>query len=407
MLLRYNPRRFYLVLESVRSAALGTVLPIFALYYRHFEISLFQIAVLAAIFEVTILLWEVPSGVWADRFSRRSAIIISECGLAIGGLLLVGLPGLWVFVVAEMILGIGEAFGSGSVEAWVVDELQIGDDRRATESLFAAALRWKTIAMLGGAVFAGVVGAANLRWVWVPFAILHVGGLVLSLSIHEARPGNRGLSPDKPRTRQIVTSGVNRLRQSIVLKILIGFGLVCAFAEEGIDQFWQVQANESLHIPVLWFGILVAIPSLFIFLFAPRVITSMGRRLPPIISISIFQAGLAAGVFGFAMFGPLPAVFCLGAVFVFVDLKKPVISAWANEQIVSEHRAAMLSFLNMVSSAGEVAASLAFGYLAGLLGLGAVFILAGCVSLAAMFLLYIRRGATGKGREDVSNDEGS
>ena len=394
MFSRNNPRQLYLVLESMRSAALGTILPVFALYYRSFDISLFQIAMLAAIFEATILVWEVPSGIWADRISRRSAVIFSEICLTVGGLLFVGLPGLWFFIIAEIMQGMGEAFGSGSLEAWVVDELQIGEKRRETESLFALALRWKTIAMLAGAVLGGVLGAGNLRWVWAPFAGLHICGLFLSLNMKEVHFDNLIPTVEKAKTRQIIASGVKRLRQSAVLKILVGFGFVCAFAEEGIDEFWQVHLHETVHVPIVWFGMLVAVPALLIFLFAPRVIGFMGRRLPSALSILIFQVGLVAGVFGFAVFRSLPVIFCLGAVFVLVDLKKPLVSAWANEQIATEHRASMLSFLNMVSSAGEAGAGLAFGYLAMLLGLHYVFILAGCVSLIAVFMLFAGDGAT-------------
>jgi len=383
-----NPRRLYFLLESLRSAALGTVLPVFALYYRHFEISLFQIAVLAAIFEATILIFEVPSGIWADRYSRRMAMIVSEVCLAIGGLIFFGLPGLWFFIFGEIFQGVGEAFGSGSLEAWIVDELQIGDSRRATESLFANALRWKTLSMLAGAIFAGILGAHFLRWVWLPFVVLHTIGIIASIRMKDTTTFSQSSPPEKASVRRIVSSGIQRLKESIVLKVLVGFGLVCAFAEEGIDEFWQVHFDEMLHVPVSWFGVFVALPALLIFLFAPRVTEFMGRRLSSGWSISFFQLLLAGSIFGMALLGNFPAAVCLGGILVFQDLKKPIVSAWANEHILSEHRAGMLSFLNMVSSAGEVGASLVFGYLAGRLGLNVVFLLAGFSSILAIGFLF-------------------
>jgi DHA3 family tetracycline resistance protein-like MFS transporter len=406
-MIMHNPRGSYIILESLRAAALGTILPVFALYYRHFEISLLQIAVLAAVFEATILLFEVPSGIWADRFSRRSAIIVSEVFLTIGGVIFVGWPGLWFFIIGEIMQGIGEACGSGSLEAWVVDELQIGDQRAACESLFASALRWKTIAMLGGAFLAGFWGAASLRWAWLPFVILHAGGACLSLSIRETRFPGGEVASAQSQTCRIISSGIDRLKHSLVLQILVGFGLICAFAEEGIDEFWQVHLDETLHVPVVWFGLVVAVPGILIFLLAPRMIGFLSRRLPPALAIMVFQILLAGGVFGFAVLGPLPAVFSLGAVFMLVELKRPLVSAWANRQLAGEHRAGVLSFLNMLASAGEVAASLVFGLLAGLLGLSIVFILAGGVSLVAILILFRGHRRTVINPENRSGEEGS
>jgi len=386
-----DPRRLYLLLETLRSAALGSILPVFALYYRHFEIPIFQIAVLAAVFEATILLFEIPTGIWADRFSRRSAMIISESCLMAAGVLFFGLPGLLIFIIAEIIQGIGEAFGSGSLEGWVVDELHIGADRRATESLFAGALRWKTTAVLVGSLSAGLLGANYLRWAWLPFAALHCLALIVSLSMREHRPvaGRE----NELSIKNIVASGIRRLTASTTLKILVVFGIVTAFAEEGIDQFWQVYFNESLHIPVASFGLLAAIPALIVFLFAPRIIETLGRRFSPGISIASVQLFLAGGILGIALFGRFPAAMCLGAVFVLRDLKKPIIAAWANRHILSEHRAGMLSFLNLVLSVGEVGAGLVFGLLAARWGLHPVYLTAGLVSLIAVAIVMFRGAA--------------
>lgn len=406
-MLRQSPRRLYLLLEVVRSTAMGSILPVFAVYYRHFDISLVQIALLAAVFEATILICEIPTGIWADRVSRRSAIVLSEICLTLGGVLFVGWPGLWIFIIAEIIQGFGEACGSGSLEAWVVDELQIAAGRKQSEALFAAALRWKTGGLLIGSLAAGGICAWNVRWVWVPFVLCHLLGMLAALAMKEDRPVMSRPLAGKLSTRQIIASGINRLKQSVLLQVLVGFGLLCAFAEEGLDQYWQVYAAESLSLPTFWFGVVVAVPAVFIFLFAPRIIGRLGRRLSPAGSIALLQIGVVAGIAGLAMLGSMPAVCCLAAVFIFVDLKKPIIAAWANRHLDSEHRAGMLSFLNMVSSVGEAGAGLTFGCLAGQAGLRAVFLAAAVVSLTATTLLFFIRNTTETGGGNVTTDEGS
>jgi hypothetical protein len=54
--------QLYFLYSTCFAAAFGTILPLFAIYFRHAGLSLFQLALLAFIFEGTILLLELPTG---------------------------------------------------------------------------------------------------------------------------------------------------------------------------------------------------------------------------------------------------------------------------------------------------------------------------------------------------------
>jgi DHA3 family tetracycline resistance protein-like MFS transporter len=179
-----------------------------------------------------------------------------------------------------------------------------------------------------------------------------------------------------------------------ILRLLVIFGFLAAFAEEGIDQFWQVHLHEIVAVPVGWFGVLVAVPPIIVFVFASRVIVGVRRRLAPGRAIAVLQLFYSIGVVGFALLAGLWSPVMLIGIFVLAELKRPILAAWTNEQIESTNRAGMLSVMNLVSSSGEVCAGLVFGYTTGLISLPLLFVTAAVFSLAAAGVIGRYRTAT-------------
>jgi len=90
-----------------------------------------QLVLVGTTVELTILLFEVPTGVVADAYSRRLSIII---GYFIMGLAFI-VEGLFPFfapiVLAQVLWGIGYTFTSGATQAWLSDEIGEENANRA------------------------------------------------------------------------------------------------------------------------------------------------------------------------------------------------------------------------------------------------------------------------------------
>ncbi|WP_345378051.1 MFS transporter [Pseudonocardia yuanmonensis] len=97
--------------------------PLYALFFADHGMSGAQISALFAIWSVTGLVAEVPSGALSDRFSRRRV-------LAAGGVLQAAAYALWLlapgfpgFAAGFVLWGVGTALFSGTVEALVYETL--------------------------------------------------------------------------------------------------------------------------------------------------------------------------------------------------------------------------------------------------------------------------------------------
>ncbi|MFI6655502.1 MFS transporter [Streptomyces sp. NPDC050523] len=145
--------------------------PVYALLFSDTGLSLWQISSLFAVWSLTGVLLEVPSGAWADAVSRRLLLWLGPLLTAVGFALWVLTPSYWAFALGFFLWGARGALGSGALEALVYEELArlgaAGRYPRVMGRARAAGLVAVMAAMgLAGPVFAWggfpAVGAASV-----------------------------------------------------------------------------------------------------------------------------------------------------------------------------------------------------------------------------------------------------
>ncbi|MFF8575143.1 MFS transporter [Streptomyces sp. NPDC015408] len=145
--------------------------PVYALLFSDTGLSVWQISSLFALWSLTGVLLEVPSGAWADAVSRRLLLVLGPLLTAAGFALWVLVPSYGAFALGFVLWGAGGGLGSGAQEALVYDEL----DRAGAADRYAGVMgRARAIGIaatmaamgLAGPVFAwggyDAVGAASV-----------------------------------------------------------------------------------------------------------------------------------------------------------------------------------------------------------------------------------------------------
>ncbi|MFE9684841.1 MFS transporter [Streptomyces sp. NPDC002701] len=100
--------------------------PVYALLFADNGLTVWQISSLFAVWSVTGVVLEIPSGAWADAVSRRTLLWCGPLLTAAGFTLWVLVPSYWAFALGFVLWGAKGALGSGALEALVYEEL----DRR-------------------------------------------------------------------------------------------------------------------------------------------------------------------------------------------------------------------------------------------------------------------------------------
>ncbi|MFF4802129.1 MFS transporter [Streptomyces sp. NPDC001351] len=145
--------------------------PVYALLFSDTGLSVWQISSLFALWSVTGVVLELPSGAWADAVSRRLLLWLGPLLTAAGFTLWVLTPSYWAFALGFVLWGARGALGSGALEALVYEELErLGEADRYARIMGRARAAGHVAIMaamaLAGPVFAWggypAVGAASV-----------------------------------------------------------------------------------------------------------------------------------------------------------------------------------------------------------------------------------------------------
>src|SRR5215211_113272 len=151
-----------------------------------------------AFYTAGMVVFEVPTGIVADMWGRRTSFLLGTITLAAATAWYVMLwrieAPLWQWAIASMLLGLGFTFFSGATEAWLVDALQATGYAGSLESVFGRAQVITGAAMLGGSAGGGFLAqATNLA---VPFVVRAVV-LLLMFVVAFTLMRDIGFTPDR------------------------------------------------------------------------------------------------------------------------------------------------------------------------------------------------------------------
>lgn len=331
-----------------------------------------QLVLAGTALEIAVFLFEVPTGVIADIYSRRLSTLLGFLftGLAI---MVEGLAPLFSLVVlSQSLLGIGFTFISGAFSAWITDEVGV-------QRVGALFLRGRQLTLLGSLVgiplgvgFAG----SSLALPFIIGGILRVAfGVFLMLFMPET-----GFTPTPKAERtgwralfKTFNQGVAVVRRS---SLLLSFTLIALFVglySEAWDRLAQAHLLENFTFPpiagfeldpIAWFGLLntaFILVSLLSNEIAKRLVdTTQSRRV--LRALERVYTLMVAAIFIFAISGSFYLSVAMMVLFDAVrSVSFPLTETWLNQQVKSKVRATVLSMAGQLDAFGEIAAGPALG----------------------------------------------
>src|SRR6185503_15757536 len=144
----------YLVLGNTLAASF--IWGINTIFLLNAGLTNFQAFAMNALFTLGQVLFEIPTGIVADTWGRRTSYLLGCITLAASTalyFLMWKIHGpLWAWALTSMFLGLGFTFFSGALEAWLVDALHATGFKGSLDSVFAKGQVVGGIAMLTGSI---------------------------------------------------------------------------------------------------------------------------------------------------------------------------------------------------------------------------------------------------------------
>lgn len=357
-----------------------------------------QLVLVGTTLELSVFLFEVPTGVVADVYSRRLSVIIGMFLIGMGFIVEGTFPIFWIILLAQILWGVGYTFTSGATQAWITDEIGEAAAGRA----FLRSEQIGQVASLIGIGLGMLLGSLRIS---LP---IQVGGVLIALVgffLIRFMP-ETGFKPAASQERNswqnmahTFQEGIAAVRGRPALLTILTIGLIYGLYSEGFDRLWTKHILDQFTFPlagqfqpVVWIGAMRAV----------GMILSVGaaelaqRKVQTEQHVAIARASwalsavLVLSLLGFAL---AKALFVTMLAYWLIAMARnligPLYTAWVNQRLDSRVRATVLSMSSQVDAIGQVAGGPGVGLIGSWLSVQAALV-ASALTLSPVMLLYPR-----------------
>lgn len=333
------------------------VMPVVVLFYQDNGLTMQQIFWLKSIYSVAMVAMEIPSGYMADVWGRKKSLILGAF-LGAGGMALYSFSqGFWAFALAEVVLGIGYSFISGSDSALLYDTMKAA----SREQEYMKQEGWITSAGnfaegIAG-VFGGLLATISLR---LPFYVqFGIASIAIPASLLLVEPVFHTET-----VKKTFKSTLQTVRETFTHPELRASLLISSFAGTASLTFaWFVQPYfKEANLPVSLFGLMWTLLNLSVGIssvFSYKIERKVGQRNALLIIIFGFGLGFYLAAWEVSLIG-------IGLLFFFYlvrGIAHPILKDYINRYTKSEVRATILSLRNFVIRINFAIIGPALGYL--------------------------------------------
>jgi len=359
-------------------------LPVFYVFQRSAGLSDQQIFAIQSIFYLAFCLLDIPTGMIADRFDYRRCLQGGAIILVVANLIPVWQPTFAGFLAQFLLIALAHSLFSGAGSAYLYEYLQRTGNSAAYQGAEGSARAWTLIGRIACLPAAGFLTA----W-WGPSAyVLSAAtcGIAAVIALGFPRlPGTEShtVEPVLP----ALAGALRSLASSKRLMLLMAQGIaIFTLVRIGQANLFQ-PILESKHLPLHWFGVLMAATTVFEVAGAARsaVLARFGQ-VRVVLALTVLMAIALASVIPLGLAGTMV---CLAVFSLASGLAFPVQRKLVNSAITEPARRATLLSVESLADRAVCAlvvfvlgAFLARGAMAGFLVLLAATVTVAMVALA-------------------------
>ncbi len=376
----------------------------YALYYITVaHLDALQLVLVGTALEASYFVFEIPTGVLADTFSRRLSVVL---GFGIIGVAWAGqglVPTFVAIASFEVVRGLGEALVHGASEAWVAGE--VGDD--ALDGLFLRETQVRQVAS-----FIGLPVGVGLALIDLRIPVVLGGALVTAMAVAlafvmpERRHPRRELARTWRATVGTARKALWSVRTSALLVALLGAEFFWGAASEGYDRLWDPHLLLDLGFPpfgippVVGFGALSLAGTVVVVITAQvtrRAIRGLDERVVTKMLVAL-QVVRIAGRATFAL-APVAGLALVGSFVerIVIASFSPLFNAWLIRRTSEDVRATVLSTTSMANALGQVGGGPVSGLIGNLMGIPAALLSSAALLVPAT--LFFARATARKAEE--------
>lgn len=407
--LKLNARFVYLFIQFSASAFFSMMFVTMSLYEATVAgLTPVQLILVGTALEVSAFVFEVPTGIVADVYSRRLSIVIGYVLMGLGFLIEGFFPAFLPILLAQAVWGLGYTFTSGATQAWITDEVGEEDANvlflRGTQAgLFAS------LAGMGAAMFIGANNAA------LPIQVGGLGLILMGITLMLIMP-ETGFHPTSREDRSTwqhmwhtFRQGTQAVRSRPHLMSIVFIGFFYGLYSEGFDRLWVKHLLDTFELPILFgsnevaFFAVLRVAGAILTILAVRFVEkrvdststlAIGR------AVFLVTAAISVALVGFAL-SPLLllSLILYLSITVLRDVHIPLQTGWINQKLDPQVRATVHSLFGQVDAVGQMLGGPLVALIASIGSAVAVLLTSGFLLTPALFFIRRANSQTRAGME--------
>ncbi|MGE9268422.1 MAG: MFS transporter, partial [Verrucomicrobiales bacterium] len=360
--------------------------PVFAVLQLDFGLSLGQFALLNAVWALTIILLEVPSGALADRIGRVRMVRLTSL-LMIAEIALIAFvplaPSSLVFgawILNRILSGAAEAAASGADEALAYDSLPAADQQSLWPDVLSrlmtlSALAFTFAMLIGAAVYdenllnhllakigfgSELTRATTLRFPLYLTLLTALATLPVALAMREPERVSAEEAEELRFWPQIGQLAAWIWRSPVVFALILA-----ALVHDSLARLFTTTASEFYRLiqyPEAAFGLIGATLSA-LGLVVPRLARRLVKSQPPVRNYLLLSLTALSAFIAIAHPVPHFSVLAVALLTINFSLLNFFTSHYLNAEVPSRHRATLLSFKSLALNLGFAGLNLLYALL--------------------------------------------
>ena len=354
--------------------------PIIIPFFTSLNFSMREVFFIESIFFATIVVFEIPSGYFADRYGRRQSLIIGSIFSLAGAIIWSMSYGFASFLIGNFIWGLGLAFASGADTALLYESLLRLNKEKEYKKIQGNIIFIAEMSLFVSSIIGGLMTLISLRASIYATIIPFFVWFLVALSLKETRHVKEHETIDhfleilktsfwhNPKVRSIgIFSGV------------FGFFTAAFFLSQNYLEF--------IKIPLIYFGFIISSFSLLSGMgakYAYVIEKKLGFKklliaiilIPAISWIALFNIASIWGIIPLLIAGALSGV------------AYPIFQDFVNARVASDRRATVLSIMSFIEKGLFVVISPFIGWVVDFYSIQMAFLVSGILILIFGFLSF-------------------
>ena len=352
-------------------------LPIYAFYTILFierGLSINAVAVLIALWSAFAIVFEMPSGILADRWNRRNMLVLSA---VLQGLCFV----VWyfshtfsMFAIGFVFWGMSGAFVSGTEEGLIYDNLKSDGREEDFTKIYGKARFFGNAGILAGIASAGVIASfISIGAIALISAAICFTNAILASFLREKNYYAQRTDKESGGYLETIKEAVSLFRGSKLALISVLFLVLFASLGDYLDEFDALIIND-FQLNTIWVSVILTVRFVFVAL-GNLVAPKMQRKVSSVRQI-VLLGGLACALLAlFAVIWSRYAIPLFGLSCMFMSITEVLFVNIMQSEINDEGRATMMSFYGAGQNIVMICFSLVYAFLAGIFTLQQTYVM--------------------------------